>query len=180
MFRSSIRHGHGDAEETERAGRCGCQYEVWHTGACLLRSVESILDQHHFDRNVSNCADVNYKGPWDGPVSRRGVLSLRCCWGTSKGLITNGDCLAAGDSLSIVVHRLRATEETPDHSTDLAEHARLYSVERTRPYSDGAADPGAGRLVEGKTVSIDCDHVEPTQHCDPWCGEITVRSMTSI
>src|SRR5450759_4514754 len=54
--------------------------------------LNEILDRRHFDRNVEHLCRRYYKGPiWDAPVSRQASTFVRCCWGTSKGLIRNGE-----------------------------------------------------------------------------------------
>jgi transposase len=132
-------------------------------GNAFYDRLNSILDDHKFDRRVEHlCRKFYKKGPYGRPSMAPGVYFRALLIGYFEGLDSErGIAWRTADSLSLRKFLGYALDEpTPDHST-ISRTRRLYWVETHKAVFRWVIKVLVGEgLVRGQTVSIDATTLE--------------------
>lgn len=142
------------------------QQDLWIATSDVVRTpgnafydrLNSILDEHHFDRRVEHlCRKFYKKSPYGRPSIAPGVYFRALLIGYFEGLDSErGIAWRTADSLSLRQFLgYTLDEETPDHST-ISRTRRLYWVETHKAVFRWVVKVLVGEgLISGQTISID-------------------------
>src|SRR5437660_11839140 len=147
------------------------QEELWIASSEMVRTaghafyerLNTILDEHEFDRWVEHlCRKYYKKSPYGRPSLAPGVYFRALLIGYFEGLDSErGIAWRAADSLSLRGFLGYALDEaTPDHST-ISRTRRLYWVETHKAIFRWVVRILTGEgLISGRTVSMDATTLE--------------------
>src|SRR5919198_3320866 len=146
------------------------QQELWIAAGDVVRTpgsafydrLNSILEEHEFDRRVEHLCRKFYKSAYGRPSITPGVYFRSLLIGYFEGLDSErGIAWRTADSLSLRKFLGYALDEaTPDHST-ISRTRRLYWLETHKAIFRWVLKIlGEEGLIGGRTVSIDATSLE--------------------